>query len=772
MSVRKDPPTSTATSPEKKARTQVVDEDFDYPSDWPKRGEALNLDVQDLPHRSSATEWWYTNGHLKSDTGLEFSFFSSFFKLVTSKADDFSWAVTWAIVDPATKKYHYDPIMDPIAPQEIRAALDELVPDGRLRRAMKEVVDGGNVPLPDRIFKGEKKWSWDALDIDLGGNRFHKDAEGNYHLRAFNEEKKMAANLKFVPQKKAILQGHDGIVKVGVRQETMFYYYIPRHAVTGTVTVDGVTHNVSGSGWYDHEFGGLIKPKTAEEKKDKKDKKSYAWSWFSGQLEDGTDITATLLSDRDTKAAIDKYVVVSDKDQVRTESEDLSFTGSDTWMSIKTTQLYPQQFQINSPEQGLALTVKASFPRQEFLTLIAAPAFWEGRVEISGTRHGKPVKGLGFVEYHGFDKALTLDVFFKRISKQVQQVVSQYLPVPATFEQVRDLMADEPNAHLMDGADTEVFTNTIIKPIREIVDRGGKSWRSYALCLAIDAVGGESEDWRHALAMPEIMHVGSLIVDDIQDKSDTRRGGPSCHLVHGDAIAINAGTAAYFMSLESLIQMSDFGKTPDLLLKLYQTYFLTLRAAHAGQAFDIKGLDHLMPEAVESGDNDRLVRSVKCTHRLKSAVPAASLARIGAMIGRGTKAQEDAIAGYFESIGLAFQIIDDVLNLRGFEGNTKHRGEDICAGKVTYPVAKAMGMVKDKATRQSIWSTIQSKPQDQKVVEGVIEVLEKAGAIAAAENDAETMVEEAWANLRSVVPDSFFTITLRAFGSFVLQRHY
>ena len=89
---------------------------------------------------------------------------------------------------------------------------------------------------------------------------------------------------------------------------------------------------------------------------------------------------------------------------------------------------------------------------------------------------------------------------------------------------------------------------TLITPIREIADRGGKSWRSYAALACCDVVGGDSRKFAQWLAMPELMHVGSLIVDDVQDKSTVRRGGPRCHVMHGEPIAINAGTAAYFMT--------------------------------------------------------------------------------------------------------------------------------------------------------------------------------------------------------------------------------
>ena len=61
----------------------------------------------------------------------------------------------------------------------------------------------------------------------------------------------------------------------------------------------------------------------------------------------------------------------------------------------------------------------------------------------------------------------------------------------------------------------------------------------------------QSPKYKHWLAMPEMMHVGSLIVDDIQDKSEIRRGGPSCHIVHGDAIAINGHIRAQHTHTET-----------------------------------------------------------------------------------------------------------------------------------------------------------------------------------------------------------------------------
>ena len=100
---------------------------------------------------------------------------------------------------------------------------------------------------------------------------------------------------------------------------------------------------------------------------------------------------------------------------------------------------------------------------------------------------------------------------------------------------------------MVTGVPKDIFHVTMIEPVRQIVDRGGKAWRSFGLLACIDIVGGDSRRYVRWLSMAEFMHVGSLIIDDIQDKSLTRRGGPCCHILHGEELAINAGTACYFM---------------------------------------------------------------------------------------------------------------------------------------------------------------------------------------------------------------------------------
>jgi geranylgeranyl pyrophosphate synthase len=350
----------------------------------------------------------------------------------------------------------------------------------------------------------------------------------------------------------------------------------------------------------------------------------------------------------------------------------------------------------------------------------------------------------------------------------VRASVCEVAPLDLDREHALKLIAAPGRESYLDGVDLPQLSRTLIAPLREITDRGGKAWRSYAALACCDAVGGDSRKFAEWLAFPELMHTGSLIVDDVQDKSTVRRGGPTAHLKYGEALAINAGTAAYFLGEQLLTRslVSDAAK-----LRIYDLYFEALRAGHAGQAIDLDGLAGYVAEAIEHGELDRLEQRVLASHRLKTAAPAAALARMGAVAGGGTDAQIDALGNYFDALGLAFQIIDDVLNLRGFKGDLKQRGEDLSHGKVTLPVAKALSRL-DPEARWELWHTLSSRPTDPAVVADMIRCIEACGALEACQTQARDLLEAAWSRLTPLLEESLFKVMLRAFGWYLLERHY
>ncbi|MEY3013069.1 MAG: hypothetical protein RIT45_1804 [Pseudomonadota bacterium] len=751
-----------------------------WPADWPAEGP-IDLGRHDLPHGSSSTEWWYVNAHLRTESGLDLSVFASFFRIATGRdasgAVEYAHSLTWGVSDVGSKRYFTCSRVDPRAPQLGLEKLErgEGSHDPRLRRAMREVLEKGHVPWPDRLMERDAFVDLRALALDFDGERFRKLDDGSYQVSVRDPIQNLAMELRFEPKVAACRHGDRGVVKA-VRGEDMFYYFVPRCEVTGHVVLDGRRETVaSGLGWYDHEFGhhyATREPPAAgsEAAPDVAGRKpsDIAWNWISAQLDDGSSVTAYVLHDIANDEPAGRWAVVLDPQGVETRHDDCTLTPAGAWTSVRTFHDYPTEWALEIPSAAVSLRGDVAFGDQEFVTVLSKPAFWEGRVELQGTRAGASVRGRGYVERSGYGGIDNLDDFFRAVGREVRKSVANLLPFEMDRDLLRDLVAMPDRDDYLVGVDSDRFVDTMVRPIRYIVDRGGKSWRSYAALCCCDVVGGDSRPFARWLAMPELMHSGSLIVDDVQDKSEIRRGGPTCHAVYGDAIAINAGTAAYFMG-QKLLFSDDV--QPDDRLRLYDLYFLALRAGHAGQALDLRGFDDLLEDVVASGEARALEERVLAVHRLKTAVPAASLARMGAVVGRGSQAQIEAVGGFFEAVGLAFQIVDDVLNLRGFAGDLKQRGEDLMQGKVTLPVARALGSM-DEAERRWLAGELVTRPQEPARVEAMIERIEACGALQSCSDEARELVEAGWRRLDAVVEDSLPKLMLRAFGWYVLERHY
>jgi geranylgeranyl pyrophosphate synthase/predicted secreted hydrolase len=743
---------------------------------WPAPG-AIDLARHDLPHAAADTEWWYVNTHVRVADGRELSLFAAFFRIIHSHDEEtgelgYAHSMTWAISDPARSVYVGESRVDPKAPEMGRDRIENGrgSRDDRLNRAMLEILQRGDVPTPDRVIDGAIHVAGHKLCLEYGSSRFEKLADGSYLLRIADARQGAGCELRFAPGKPAIRHGDDGVVR-GLAGEQMFYYFVPRCRVTGTITVGGETLGVvEGSGWYDHEFGGHAEPTPDAAAAEGAGIRDLAWNWTAIQLDDGTDISAYEIVDAEAGATVGKWLIVIDADGTRHSITDAVFEPGKTWTSGRTFHPYPVAWRLRAPSIGLDVAIEAAFPDQELITVISKPAFWEGRCRARGVLGGRDVAGLAYIERSGFEDIDDLDQFFSAVGKEVRKSVQQVLPLEPSHDELRDLIANEELAHYMEGVHPQAMADTLIAPIRAIVDRGGKAWRSYAALACCDVVGGDSRQFLRWLAMPELMHVGSLIVDDVQDRSEVRRGGPTAHMLYGDAVAINSGTVAYFLT-ENLLHADDDKLTAEQKLRLYDLYFAAMRAGHAGQAIDLGGMEALMPAVVASGDTAALEARILACHRLKTGAPAGCLARMGAVVGGGSDEQVAAVGVLFEELGLAFQIMDDVLNLRGFKGNLKKRGEDVSNGVVTLPVAIAMGRLPAER-RAWLWETLQSKPTDEVTVAAVVELLESCGAIAACADQAKDRIEAGWRRAEPLLEPSLSRLMLRAFGWYILERHY
>jgi predicted secreted hydrolase len=581
-------------------------------ADWPEQGP-IDLAVHDLPHRSSATEWWYVNTHVRALDGSELSLFAAFFRIIKGKdektgATTYAHSCTFAISEVATKTYVTRSRVDPDAPkmglERIKKGLGSR--DPRLNRAMAEILERGALPAPDKIFDGPVHVGERRFELDFAGARYSKSDDGSYRLELTDKQTGAGCDLVFRPEKPVTRHGDDGVVR-GPTGEDMFYYFIPRCRVDGTVTLHGSARPVNGQGWYDHEFGGPRPPDqdapTAAPKKE--ERPDVAWNWAAVQLDGGDEITAYSLVRISDHKILGHWAIHVDSAGYRHEHRDLTFEPlSDPWRSTRTFYDYPLRWKLQVPgekpgKKTIDLVIEASFADQEFITCISKPAFWEGRCNVTGTLNGVERRGLAYIERSGFEPIHDLDEFFAAVGEEVRKSVAALMPMEPTHAEVRELIAADDRDQYMDGVDKQQIARSLFKPLREIADRGGKSWRSYAALACCDVVEGDSRKFVQWLAVPELMHVGSLIVDDVEDKSTVRRGGPAAHLIYGEPIAINSGTAGYFIT-QRLLRTSEVSAHDKL--RLYDLYFEAMRAGHAGQAIDLDGLQSQLDRAVASGD--------------------------------------------------------------------------------------------------------------------------------------------------------------------------
>ena len=693
--------------------------------------------------------------------------FAAFFVVDTSDdpaTKQYAHFIASALIDADGQRHLAETLVDACSPEHALTDLDSGrgPRDRRVAEALREVVAAGRVPLPDRLLPATTIAPRHRLALDFAGNRLVKAPDGTYKLELTSHDGRTGCRLRFTLETPVVRHGDDGIVR-GLDDQRMFYYFSPRCGVQGRVLVDGAWIDVvEGQGWYDHEFGegqGIVSPSMT----------TVGWNWLATQLDNGWSISAYDLFRRDDPAVgHGRWVIVVSPSGEVSPYDEFSFTAEAPWTSTRTFNQYPTRYRLEVPRAGIALDIEAALPAQELVTMMSPPGFWEGRVRVHGRLRDTLVTGLGFVERCGASVVDTTDDFLASVGRETRLAIDALLPEHPTREQARQLIGGAAGERFLDGVDLDQYSRTMLQPLREMVLRGGKSWRSYGVLACIDAVGGDSRPFRYWLALPELLHVGSLIIDDVEDQSEIRRGGHALHRIYGDALAINVGCASYFLA-QVPVATSDLDAA--MRVTIYEAYFEAVRAAHTGQAFDIDGFAHLMPAIVEYGDGALLERRVLGVHRLKSAAPVGALARVAALLGRGTREQADALSELFEAYGLAFQIIDDVLNLRGFNDNRKAHGEDITAGKVTAPVAKAMGRL-SRQDRGELWAILSSKPRARVAIARAIELIERCGALDACEQDARASVEAAWQALDPLIPDSQFKVRLRAFGWFVLDRHY
>ncbi len=233
-----------------------------------------------------------------------------------------------------------------------------------------------------------------------------------------------------------------------------------------------------------------------------------------------------------------------------------------------------------------------------------------------------------------------------------------------------------PSGDLEGSVPDRLWRQALEKPVRHFLERPGKRVRADLVRIAYGLAGGEDTAPQGLVEFVELMHAGSLVVDDIEDGSELRRGQPALHHVFGLPVALNSGNWMYFSGLEHL---ADVRVESDRCLTMLRQALAVIRRCHEGQALDLAvSIDTLAAEEV-------LPMAVTISRRRTGAFTALA-AWLGAMAAGADETCCDRLADFGMRLGTALQMQNDLVELRNMVAGAS-RWDDLANARVTWPWA-------------------------------------------------------------------------------------
>ncbi len=325
-------------------------------------------------HPEFAVEWWYYTGNLAGRNGRDFGFELTFFRVgldhenepATGWDLDQIYLAHFAVTDIGSGNLYKTERVNRRGPGLAGASLG------------KSMIWNGNwsvkYALNDRARPTQRLWAGhDGIVVDL----------------------------VLEPLKRAVIHGKDGVSrKGGAEGQASHYVSFTRLGTRGVIEIAGTVHEVSGLSWMDHEFfteglaSGLV-----------------GWDWFSIQLDDGTELMLYGLRLEDGgHSGHSSGTFVSSAGRSRTlNSTDVQLVPGRRWRSPASNADYPVEWRVLVGSLDLHLDVVPQMDGQEIVSRTGyTPTYWEGAVEYSGFRAGKPVQGKGYLEMTGYAEPFSM----------------------------------------------------------------------------------------------------------------------------------------------------------------------------------------------------------------------------------------------------------------------------------------------------------------------------------------------------------------------------
>ncbi|MFL5717364.1 MAG: lipocalin family protein [Chloroflexota bacterium] len=330
------------------------------------------LPADDAPHER-LTEWWYYTGHLHDQAGNRYGF-----EFVVFRAERGTFPVAWAshfaVTDETGKRFIYGQRSE-VGPQVDRSA------SGR--------AAGFDFALGRQTAPTATAWTLTGSNgIDRLAAMLTPEEARTAGVTG------LALELSLRSTKPAALHDHDGWIDFGSAGGS-YYYSRTRMTADGDLVLDGKHLLVDGEAWFDHQWGDFIAVGGG------------GWDWFAVNLADGTDLTLSLVRDRDGSYPL-VYGTRVDPDGTTHHLDRSAFSVEVTehWTSPVTGATYPAGWRVSVPEPGLDLRLTPTVPDQELDTrATSGVVYWEGSQRVVATDRGNSVGGQAYVELTGFGPA-------------------------------------------------------------------------------------------------------------------------------------------------------------------------------------------------------------------------------------------------------------------------------------------------------------------------------------------------------------------------------
>lgn len=353
----------------------------------------------------------------------------------------------------------------------------------------------------------------------------------------------------------------------------------------------------------------------------------------------------------------------------------------------------------------------------------------------------------------------SFDKYLEETATLVNKTIEKYIPRALSREALL-FKIDEPRYSYA----LKALNKAVADPIWEFLDRGGKRWRPALFLLICEALGKRKADVVEFSIIPEVIHNGTLMVDDIEDASEYRRGKPCTYRIFGLDIAINAGNAMYYLPMVTLLE-SKKEISKKTLIRVYEVYIQEMINLSLGQAMDIawhRGLAN----ADEVTEKDYLQM---CAY--KTGTLARMSAKIAAVLCGADEQLVDKLGVFAESLGIAFQMKDDILDLTSIQFTEKKggRGQDITEGKRSLPVIHTI-KIASESDRKRLIEILNMHTSDQKLRDESITIMQKYESIEYAKRFARRIVKKTWNEANELLSDSKAKERLKAFAEFLIER--